>query len=183
MYIQNTNENDLVQNEWNKLDSVSKNHSERVWEIACEIECYYNHPDNLLSQAAYVHDIGKIYIPGIILDKTDVLTIDERDIIDRHAYLSYRILVRLGVEEEIARIALYHHGTDKPGYRIVPEWTGDKKIFEYASMLETIDMYEALTTDRPYHRRRNSKDAIKIIIDNAKPQNVKVIDYLRDKRN
>ena len=175
--ITKTTNNDEIQNYMDKLDSVSYNHSQRVWEIACGIEDYYKHEDNWLSQSAYVHDIGKIYIPSIILDKTDVLTIDERDIIDRHAYLSYRILTKLGVQEEIARICLYHHGTNKPGYRIVPMWEGDDKVFKYAKMLETIDIYEAITTDRPYHRRKSSMDAIEIIkgLDN---QSKKVIDYL-----
>ena len=178
--ITKTYNNDDIQNIMDKLDSTSRNHSVRVWEIACGIEDYYKHKDNWLSQAAYVHDIGKIYIPNIILDKPTTLTVDEKDIIDRHAYLSYRILTKVGVMEEIARICLYHHGTDKPGYRVVPKWDGDERVFRYAEMLKTIDIYEAITSDRPYHRRKSSIDAIDIISDLKDSQSKEVIDYLSE---
>ena len=117
------------------------------------------------------------WTPVVIMPDKMMPPFDERDIIDRHAYLSYRILTKLGVQEELALICLYHHGTNKPGYRIVPMWEGDDKVFKYAKMLETIDIYEAITTDRPYHRRKSSMDAIEIIkgLDN---QSKKVIDYL-----
>ena len=165
------------------LDSITQNHSQRVWEIACGVERYYEHNNTLLSNAAYVHDIGKIYIPNIILDKPDLLTIDERDIIDHHAYLSYRVLMRMDIDEKIARICLYHHGTNKPGYRVIPMWEGDERIFEYASMLEAIDMYEAITADRPYRRHKSSKEAIQTMLDCKRKQNKKVIDYLKNPKH
>ena len=181
--ISSVKNNDEIQDKMRDLDFVTLGHSERVCEIAAGIEEYYNHPDNWLSEAAYVHDIGKIWVPRSILDKRGPLSVDERDIIDRHAYLSYRILCRAGVEEEVARICLYHHGLNKPGYRKVPMWEGDKRVFEYANMLQTIDMYEAITSERPYHHRRDSYDAIQIIEKFEGEKNRKVINYLSNPQN
>jgi len=86
-------------------------------------------------------------------------------------------------EEEIARICLYHHGLNKPGYRKVPMWEGDERVFEYANMLQTIDMYEAITSERPYHHRRDSYDAIQIIEKFEGEKNRRVINYLSNPQN
>ena len=94
-----------------RLDSMTYNHSVRVMMISAEIEEYLGMTDHQLMYAALFHDVGKIYTPFNILDKNERLTKLERQIIDLHPYIGYSMLSELGIDEDICRIILYHHGT------------------------------------------------------------------------
>ena len=119
---------------------------------ALGVEEHFHIKDDVLSTAALVHDIGKLYIPKIILDKRGGLDALEREVIDLHPYLGYRILETHGVDEAVCRIVLYHHGTKPMLLKDLPEFE-DSEVAEKAVMLHTLDVFEALTTDRPYKRR------------------------------
>lgn len=144
------------------LDAVSFNHSYRVREISKDAENFFEHDDTILSKAAFVHDIGKIYISTKILDKKGALSQVEKSIVDLHPYISYQVLKELGVYEGICRIALYHHGINPPHLSVIGDYD-NKKMLHYAEMLRTIDSFEALTTDRSYRRGFSPKEAIHIM--------------------
>lgn len=133
-----------------RLDSMTYNHSVRVMMISAEIEEYLGMTDHQLMYASILHDIGKIYIPFNILDKNTRLTKLERQIIDLHPYIGYSMLSELGVDEDICRIILYHH-TATVNNSDVGHYDKDS-IYAKALMLHSIDAFEALTSDRPYHR-------------------------------
>lgn len=135
-----------------KMNSTTYNHSLRVWELALEVEAHFQMTDEVLSTAALVHDIGKYYIPERILDRHEGLSPLERDVIDLHPYLGYRILEDYKVGEAVKRIVLYHHGMKPRLLAPLPEFYSVTTM-EKAKMLHTIDAFEALTTDRPYRRR------------------------------
>lgn len=135
-----------------KLDATTYNHSYRLWEMALGVEEHFHMTDDVLSTAALVHDIGKLYIPKLILDKRDGLDALEREVMDLHPYYGYRILSEHGVEEIVKRLVLYHHGMEPKVLTILPEFEAPKAA-EKAKMLHTLDVFEALTTDRPYRRR------------------------------
>lgn len=145
-----------------RLDSVTYNHSVRVMSIARELETFLSFDNHLLSNAALVHDVGKIYISSKILDKRGRLEQIERQIIDLHAYIGYQILKEQGIKEEICRIVLYHHGTDPILLDNIPACNG-MLIYEMAQMLHSIDSFEALTSDRPYHRGLLPIEALEIM--------------------
>lgn len=147
----------------NQLDSTTYNHSVRVMMIAAEVEEYLKITDHKLIAAALFHDVGKLYIPYNILDKNSRLTHLEREIIDLHPYIGYCILTELGIDEDICRIVLYHHGPRPLTIRDVGYYD-KKEIYEYANILHTIDAFEALTSDRPYHRGLPVKEALDILI-------------------
>lgn len=171
------------------LDSITLNHSVRVQNIARKFEEYNRHDNNILSMAGLVHDIGKMYISSKIIDKPGMLTPIEREIINLHPYISYRILVAEDVDPSICLLALFHHGVNPPGYE--HSWFGEKQFMEtkkrwnlnmedvrdYAKMLHTIDCYEALTSDRPYRRGFSSEKAIEIL-ESEKNQHKKVLEFL-----
>ena len=113
---------------------------------------------NILETAAVVHDIGKIYVPASIMRKPAGLNSIEREIIDLHAYIGYRILMELEIDSMICNVVLYHHGRDKPWIKPTPEITDDVKL--YADALRTIDAYDALTSDRPFREKVTPEDAI-----------------------
>ncbi len=149
---------DLVQS----LDAMTFNHSLRVQEIACLVEHKLGMKDKELSYAAFVHDVGKYYISSNIIDKPNRLTELERDIIDLHPYIGYMLLKRIGIEENICQIVLYHHGSHVPTLTKL-EVNPTEEVIRKAKMLHTIDMYEALTTDRPYRRGFEHNEAIHIM--------------------
>ena len=149
---------DMVQ----MLDSMTFNHSLRVKEIAYIIETKLGIKNKVLSDAALVHDVGKLYIPSNIIDKAGRLDELERNIIDLHSYIGYMMLKEKEVEQQICEIVLYHHGSHMPCLTPI-NVTPSAETKEFAKMLHTIDMYEALTTDRPYRRGFEHDEALYII--------------------
>jgi len=161
-----------------RLDSMTYNHSVRVMMISAEIEEYLGMTDHQLMYASILHDIGKVYIPFNILDKNTRLTRLERQIIDLHPYIGYSLLSELGVSEDICRIILYHHGSHPLTIQDVGHYDKDS-IYEKALMLHSIDAFEALTSDRPYHRGVTSKEAVKILVRGGE-YDKKVLEYITE---
>lgn len=151
-----------------KMDSYTYNHSIRVMQLAQMVEGELRLPDNHLSAAGLLHDIGKYYISSNILDKHAELTPTERQAVDFHSFYSYLTLSRFDFPPDICQMALLHHGPNPPvaSWFTVPEV--DEHTKNRALMLQTIDMFEALTSDRPYHRRRTREEAVNIITDSIK---------------
>lgn len=146
----------------NHLDSMTYNHSVRVMMMAEEIENFMGLSDHKLMYAGLLHDIGKLYIAHNIIDKNDRLTKLERELVDLHAYIGYMILSDLSVDEDICRIVLYHHGFKPLCIRDVEHYN-NSLIIQKACILRTIDSYEALTSDRAYHRGLSEIKAIELL--------------------
>lgn len=159
-----------------RLDSQTYNHSVRVMMLASEIEKYLDLPDHRLMTAALFHDIGKLYIPFNILDKSNRLSSLERELIDLHPYIGYKMLSELGVNEDVCRIVLYHHSF-KPITISDVGYYDKEDIYENAVILHTVDSFEALTTDRPYHRGLPTKDALQIM-EREGNYNKKALEYI-----
>lgn len=140
------------------MDSTTYNHSVRTWRFARMIEAYFCLGDDKLSDAAYVHDIGKLFIPEKILDKHEGLTQLEREIMGLHPYYGYQILGEYGMCEEVKRMVLYHHGMNPVVLKPLAAYPC-AAVADRAKMLHTIDAFEALTTDRPYRRRMSVRQA------------------------
>lgn len=77
------------------------------------------------------------------------------------------MLNSIKVEEDICRIVLYHHGFRPLTIRDLGHYDNNN-VYEKAQMLHTIDAFEALTSDRPYHRGLPSKEALKILVREGK---------------
>lgn len=126
-------------------------HSERVRAFALGIAeelglAPERRPD--LSRAALLHDLGKLGVPNLILDKPGRLSEDEFAVIHRHPADSQRILERVGPFRGFAEVAGAHHERmDGRGYH------GARRAGELpleARILATVDPFEALTASRPY---------------------------------
>ncbi len=113
----------------------------------------------LIYSAAPMHDIGKIGIPDHILLKTGKLTADEWDIMKRHPVIGADII---GIHDspllKMAReIAMYHHEKwDGSGY---PEQLKGEAIPLSARIVAIADVFDALTTARPYKQAWHIDDA------------------------
>lgn len=108
------------------------------------------HACELLLNAAPMHDVGKIGIPDGILLKPGPLTVDEREVMQRHTEIGAEILS--GSDDELIEmardIALCHHEKwDGTGY---PRGLAASQIPESARIVAIADVFDALTSTRPY---------------------------------
>lgn len=101
------------------------------------------------TQAAALHDIGKLDIPDRILQKPGRLTPEEFEVIEQHAVTGYARMVELDVEDEmILDLVRYHHEKmDGSGY---PYHLRGDEIPRIARDFAVIDTFDALTSHRPY---------------------------------
>lgn len=99
--------------------------------------------------AGLLHDIGKMMIPMEILDKPGKLTDAEFAIVKNHPSEGHKMLLEgSGVSDVALDVCLHHHEkVDGSGY---PEHLGDKQISLYAKMGAVCDVYDAITSNRPY---------------------------------
>lgn len=119
--------------------------------------------------AAILHDIGKVKIPGDILDKPGKLTAEEFEIVKTHTKLGAELLISIqGELGNMARvIARYHHEwVSGAGYWGVPADT----LPPYVPMVSISDVLVALLSERPYKHRWPPNEAINYILGQAGTQ-------------
>ena len=121
-----------------------------------------SHDLQKLGMGFFLHDLGKCKIPLEILNKPGALTSDERKVINRHPEEGRNLLSESGyATREAEIIVLQHHERDDgTGY---PNGLNGSEIHPYARICRLADVYEALTSDRPYHRKRTTFEALKLI--------------------
>jgi putative nucleotidyltransferase with HDIG domain len=99
--------------------------------------------------AGLLHDLGKALMPMEVLNKPGKLTDEEFAIIKSHPVEGHRLLAEGGTASDIARdVCLHHHEkVDGSGY---PKGLKDGDISLYAKMGAVCDVYDAITSNRPY---------------------------------
>jgi putative two-component system response regulator len=103
-----------------------------------------------LRRGGYLHDLGKVSVPDAILLKTGPLTPAERTIMQRHPLVGEAICRPLRSLQPVRPIIRHHHERqDGSGY---PDGLRGEAIPLTARVLQVVDVYDALTTDRPYRR-------------------------------
>lgn len=114
-----------------------------------------------------LHDIGKMKIPDEILNKPDRLTEREFSIMKCHVVESKAILSRAkGISETSITVAAQHHERhDGSGY---PEGLKGHEISQLGQMAAIVDVYDALTSDRCYHKGMPPTDALRKIYEWSK---------------
>lgn len=114
-----------------------------------------------------LHDTGKALVPDAILNKQGRLTDEEFDIIKRHPRDGYDILVKTPEIGQIPLdITLHHHERrDGSGY---PDKQLEAGISELAQMAAIVDVYDAITSDRCYHKGMPAAEALRKIYEWSK---------------
>ena len=111
-----------------------------------------------LRRAGIVHDVGKIAVPDAILLKPGSLTADEWKLIREHPTVGERICAPLKSFRFVLPIIRHHHEKfDGSGY---PDGLRGQDIPITARVLQVVDVYDALTTDRPYKKAFSITDAL-----------------------
>ena len=107
-----------------------------------------------LTQAALLHDIGKVFIPSDILNKKGKLSMKERYIVELHNKLSYEILKTTNLHPSVAQLAFEHHDYDR-----------NLKRNDENQAITIADIYSALREKRPYKKPINDITARAILYD------------------
>ncbi|QRN84072.1 HD domain-containing protein [Chloroflexota bacterium] len=140
-------------------------HTERVVNLAMELAREMGFPDEELvhiRRGALLHDIGKISIPDEIISKHGKLTEEEFDVVRRHPLFAKKWLSQLELLKPALQIPYYHHERwDGSGY---PLGLKGKDIPLAARMFSVVDVWDALTSDRPYRRALSKEEALNLII-------------------
>lgn len=117
-----------------------------------------------LSYGYFLHDIGKSRVPVTILRKRGPLSPEEWEIMKRHPEWGYAILMETGhLTDEAAYISMQHH--ERPDGSGYPSGTTD--IHPCARICTLADIFDALTSERPYKPPMKSYDAVVLMRDQA----------------
>jgi len=110
--------------------------------------------------AGLLHDLGKALMPIKVLNKPGKLTDDEFRIIKNHPVEGHRLLVEGGSASEIVLdVCLHHHEkVDGSGY---PHRLSDEQITLFAKMGAVCDVYDAITSNRPYKKGWDPAESIR----------------------
>lgn len=145
-------------------DHEARGHNRRVANLAVQIgrELGMNAADlEVLERAGLLHDVGKLGIPGAILHKHDALDPSEWRLMRTHPELGLTILEWAGhLERELLAVLYHHERMDGSGY---PRGLVAEAIPIEARIVAVADTYDVLTSDRPYRRARNEKEARRVL--------------------
>ncbi len=152
-------------------DECTNGHSKRVELYAGIVARQMNIPlkqQELITTAALLHDIGKIGINDMILNKPGALTPEERAVIQTHPAIAVNILADSDIGQEVRDIILHHHEYyDGRGY---PDGTKGDEISILCYILSTVDAFDVITSDRPYRKGRSYDAAEKILLEESGKQ-------------
>lgn len=141
-------------------DPYTHGHSARVAEYAMAVATELDMtPGQMeaIQAAAYLHDVGKIGIPEVILTKPGQLTDEEYEIIKTHPEISARIISPVNFQGEVVSIVRHHHERfDGRGY---PDGIRGYDIPLEARILAVADSFDAIISTRPYRAARSPEDA------------------------
>jgi HD-GYP domain-containing protein (c-di-GMP phosphodiesterase class II) len=105
-----------------------------------------------------MHDVGKIAVPDAILLKPDPLSDEEQKVMRNHPSAGYDIVEKIGFLREAAEIVYAHHERfDGCGY---PRGLKGGDIPFGARLFAVVDVYDALTSARPYHAPVSHEEAL-----------------------
>ena len=134
-------------------DPYTEGHCERLSKFCVSLAEKLALPEELrvaLRRGGLVHDIGKLAVPERILLKPGPLTPEERKIMQQHTIEGERICAPLRSFRHVLPIIRSHHEKwDGSGY---PDGLKGEQIPLTARILQITDIYDALTTDRPYRK-------------------------------
>ena len=142
-------------------DPYTAGHSKRVTELAVEIAREMGLDGGQLETlriAGYLHDLGKVGIPGTVLNKPSRLTRSEWVMIRHHPEISAQASRNVAAFKDAVPVIRFHHESwDGSGY---PDGIKGEDIPLLARILAVADTYDAMTSERPYRKALTNQQAI-----------------------
>ena len=152
------------------LDVFTRKHCENVASLTSRLCEHLGLNTNFTVYAiicAYLHDIGKMFIPPEILQKQDKLTAEEYEIMKTHAIKGYNMCMADSQLTPYANGPLYHHeALNGTGY---PHGVTIDDIPLEGQIIRVADEYDAIVNKRQYKSHVGISDTLKIIIENSNP--------------
>ena len=143
-------------------------HTERVTAYALALAAQVGLPEGereVLRRGAALHDIGKIAVPDAILDKPGRLTAEEYEVIKRHPAEGVRIVEPLrSLRDTIPLVRWHHERLDGKGY---PDGLYGGAIPLLARILAVADVYDALSSERPYRPALPPAECLRLLRESA----------------
>lgn len=172
-YLKSYNLDQSIKYQLNLLDSLdafTRKHSENVATLTCNL-CKKLHCSKGFTEyctiCAYLHDIGKLFIPASILQKPSQLTNEEYEIMKQHTTLGYKLCIKDTKLRPYHAGPYYHHeALDGTGY---PQGLLKNQIPYESQIIRVADEFDAIVNKRQYKDHVGISEALKIIIDNTKP--------------
>ena len=151
---------------FSRLDSITKNHCERVKNLSIQVALKGRLPENdlkMIGLAAQYHDIGKLMVSDKVLNKKGKLTTAEFLEIKKHTLFGEQLMAPY-FNNTVCSIIKYHHeNEDGTGYYSLK---GDK-IPICSKIIHICDVFDALVNDRPYKKGWEKTKAVQFIKDNS----------------
>lgn len=145
-------------------DPYTRGHSARVADLALKIADHLHlsrKQKEVIEYAAILHDVGKIGITDVILGKPGRLSPEEYRIIQEHPLIGYRIVKGVDFLHQVAEVILAHHERcNGKGY---PHGKHEEEIPPEARIVAAADVFDALTSERPYRRAYTVEEALEIM--------------------
>jgi putative two-component system response regulator len=142
-------------------DPYTHGHCERLSEYSASLGEHLGLTEDeitALRRAGVVHDVGKVAVPDAILLKPGRLTPEEWKLMQEHPIVGERICAPLKSFRLVLPIIRHHHEKlDGSGY---PDGLRGEAIALTARVLQIVDIYDALTTERPYKKAFSTADAL-----------------------
>jgi putative nucleotidyltransferase with HDIG domain len=149
-------------------DVSTLGHCERVADYACALARDVGFDDITMFWfriGALLHDVGKIVVPSEILNKPGLLTAEEREIMQRHAAAGSELLSGIDFPWDVLPMVRGHHERwDGTGY---PDRLAGEAIDLTARITCIADVFDALTTDRPYRAGFSRDEALAMMAANS----------------
>jgi len=146
-------------------DAYTHGHSSQVAEIATEIAQAMELSEEDIFKirlSALLHDIGKIGVPDEILRKESRLTDEEWCQIKEHPGIGARIVSGISSLRDVAEMVMHHHARwDGTGY---PEALSGTQIPIGSRIIAVADSFQAITSDRTYHKGKSTEEALAEIV-------------------
>ncbi len=147
-------------------DPYTHGHCERLADYSAALGEHLGLPEEqivALRRAGVVHDIGKVAVPDSILLKPGRLTEEEWKLVREHPVVGERICAPLKSFRLLLPIIRHHHEKcDGSGY---PDGLRGDQMPVTAKILQIVDVFDALTTVRPYKSAFSTQDALQILVE------------------
>jgi len=147
-------------------DPYTRGHCDRVANFAIMISRAIGLPEDTVQEikhGSWLHDCGKIGVPGTLLNSSNRLDAAQYEIVKKHCLWGAEVARQARLSSRIINIILYHHERFMGGG--YPAGLSGSGIPLEARIVAVADAYDALTTNRPYQKGKEHEEAQRILVE------------------